>query len=285
MTGEAELYDSYIELKGWGRGAEDDYAEFEAWMTPWVRSGAQVLELGFGNGQFLRWARQRAASVHGVEIIPPLVNAARSQGFTAESSTEPLSGPYDVIAAFDVFEHLGVDQLSQMMRECSRLLAPEGAIIAKFPNGASPFSSYYQASDATHLKPLAPRALGQIAFPAGLEVVKAFNPRVVYPGIKNRLKSLVAFTVRDVVERMINFAYFGRRFPMDPNVVVILRKIVRRSGSDDMPRACGEIARTITHDRAVKDLNDLADEYEPQAAMAHTRANPEAGNKDNIKPL
>jgi hypothetical protein len=222
MAGEVELYSSYIDLKGWNKEPRDDFTELNSWLKPLVNSTSRILEIGFGDGQALRWARGHGCEVTGVEIIPELVSRAKQQGFDAFSSLDDVKGKFDTLLAMDVFEHLTVHELSEMLHKCRGLLRVSGLLVARFPNGASPFCAYYQSGDATHLKPLSPRALDQIARPAGFELVTAFNPRSIRPGFSEAMKDRTKFFIRDVIERLYGKIYYGRSFPLDPNVVVVL---------------------------------------------------------------
>ena len=79
-------YEHYREWKQWGEARP---------LLPWQRayfSGElnrarmerfeEVLEVGFGNGEFLQWAQEQGARVTGIEIIPELVEAAQAFGAT-----------------------------------------------------------------------------------------------------------------------------------------------------------------------------------------------------------
>lgn len=221
---DVDLYSSYVELKGWSEDDKDGYTEYDSWFAPLLAPGAKLLDIGFGDGTLLRWARRSGCDAAGVEIIPELLQRAASQGFAVHKRTQEIDETFDVVCAMDVFEHLTVNDLAAMLEECRRLLKPGGILVAKFPNGASPFSGYYQASDATHLKALAPRALAQIAVRAGLKVAKVFNPRSWPPSrLPGRVKRALKYKMRNLVERLYCALYFGTRFPIDPNVVVVLR--------------------------------------------------------------
>ena len=113
-----------------------------------------ILEIGFGNGSFLTYAHDRGWCVEGIEIIESLVLKAREQGFCAFTPAKILSlksQNYDLITAFDVFEHLLENDLDLLFSDINRLLCTGGCLVARFPNGDYPFGLEEQNGGFTHL--------------------------------------------------------------------------------------------------------------------------------------
>jgi 2-polyprenyl-3-methyl-5-hydroxy-6-metoxy-1,4-benzoquinol methylase len=118
-----------------------------------LQSQLSVLEIGFGSGQFMGFCRSRNWSVTGIEANPRLVEAAAKHGFEAfdvEAVSSMSRESYDLIAAFDVFEHLSDQSLSDLLKQLHGLLRRGGKMIARFPNGDSPISLPLQNGDASH---------------------------------------------------------------------------------------------------------------------------------------
>ena len=74
-------------------------------------AGKDVLEIGFGNGGFLRWARDAGATLFGTEVLQSAIDRAQAEGVTIlpldlSQSLPAHAGRFSVIAAFDVMEHL-----------------------------------------------------------------------------------------------------------------------------------------------------------------------------------
>lgn len=225
-----EWYRSYTTFKSW-TGAEttpDSTFAIElkrAGITP----PARVLELGFGRGEFLAWATEQGFTVTGVEVIEELVERARSRGFRVFEG--PIQGvsqlsheQFDLVAAFDVFEHLSCGELLDLLRFLSRVLTPSGKILARFPNAGSPFGMIYQNGDITHVTPLSVATISQIAIAAGMEVVWVDNAaRSLESGRRHWIVKRMAYFARDAIECIIGQVYFRMRLPLDPNLTVLLR--------------------------------------------------------------
>jgi len=137
------------------------------------KAALRVLELGFGNGSFLAWARQRGHSVVGVETSAPLVARAQAAGFAAHGSVDDVGADthFDLVAAFDVLEHVPADHTLALLKRLAQHLAPGGRMVLRFPNAESPFGQWYQHGDITHVNALGLSRLRQLAPASGLQVL------------------------------------------------------------------------------------------------------------------
>jgi SAM-dependent methyltransferase len=189
----------------------------------------RVLEIGFGNGGFLRYARDRGWDVTGTEAIEALVARARAAGFDAHAAdgleSLPIAG-FDLIVAFDVLEHIPQQQGPAFLRALGRLLAPGGAILLRFPNADSPFGRPYQHGDVTHCTSVGEIKLRYFARAAGL-VVSAFRGEVrrsIGRGWRSRLARLGIRLLERTVEPCIMYALFpNSSFSVfSPNSVAVL---------------------------------------------------------------
>jgi 2-polyprenyl-3-methyl-5-hydroxy-6-metoxy-1,4-benzoquinol methylase len=232
------LYRNYASWKTWegatveraDAGQYDDIFAIEC-RRAGLPANASVLELGFGNGEFLDWCRMARHRVCGVELIPELVERARAKGHETvlcDGSPPRLAGEqmFDLIAAFDVFEHLTVDELRTWLGWMGAHLRPEGRIVARFPNGGSPFGRLYQSGDLTHRLTLSATSVDQLARLAGLRLVAAHNAARPLGGGRSKIAKRLAYAVRDVVEIAVGYVYFSRRVPLDPSMTVVLARIV-----------------------------------------------------------
>jgi 2-polyprenyl-3-methyl-5-hydroxy-6-metoxy-1,4-benzoquinol methylase len=229
-----ELYSSYVGFKSW-EISHDESSDLEysgeAYEIEILRSGvvppARILEIGFGTGRFLDWATRRGYSVTGVEIIEELVERARVAGHnvfqgTVQSAINPDNHQFDLIVAFDVFEHLTVEQLISLFKFSHSILSDKGKILARFPNGGSPFGSLWQNSDLTHITTLSAERIRQIALMAGMRVLSVKNAARPLGGRRSSTLKYGAYKLRDIIEWTVGHLYFGYRVPLDPNLTVLI---------------------------------------------------------------
>ncbi|MCH8475204.1 MAG: class I SAM-dependent methyltransferase [Opitutales bacterium] len=234
-------YDSYTKWKGWdtselsNSNKERINASYHAILKKAkVPQAARILELGFGNGYFLEWARDHGYHSSGLEIIEELVTKAAANGHEVycdrlleTNRFEPNS--FDAIVAFDVFEHMSVDELRESLKKIDALLVVGGCVIARVPNAGSPFGQLLQNGDMTHLRAFTTTSMPQLLFDTALNQEWAGNSVRVLAGCRQKWKRYIAYILRDFLEWTLGFIYFGRRVAMDPTITLILRKSSQNS--------------------------------------------------------
>ncbi len=230
-----QSYKNYVQWKKWDEQQDNTrlldrlHESFGTLLNiAQVTSGSSLLEIGFGNCYFMDWAREQGYSVEGVEILSYLVEAAQSKGHQAwegrvEECEEKLKGEYDAIIALDVFEHLSLESIHSTLEVCGRLLRPGGVMILRVPNGGSPFGLMYQNGDYTHITAFTLSKMQQVCIESPFQVVLESNPPRALAGAKVKFLLLMAFAFRNLVEWVIGKVYFGRRKPMDPSIVFLLK--------------------------------------------------------------
>ena len=192
----------------------------------------RVLELGFGNGAFATWASVAGAHYLGTEAIPELVTAARHAGIEAYPSTIDLAdivaaGTLDLVVAFDVFEHLPLQQLEELLVQLSTLLVPGGLVFARVPSGDSPFARAVQHGDLTHRLVLGSSAVRQLALSVGFEVASIRRPAfpVLGLGLKTCIRRSMVALAQRLCHRFIALALMGGGAPvLTPTMVFVLRR-------------------------------------------------------------
>ena len=197
--------------------------------------GAQVLELGFGNGSFAGWARAQGADYQGVEVIPELLAAAGARGFHVMPAQELDAGAVpanslDLVAAFDVFEHLPIATLQLLLQRLAVTLKPGGRVLARMPSGDSPFSRGIQHGDLTHCTVLGSSAVRQLAPRVGLSVEQVRAPFQAWQGdgALRTLKRAAVAGLRALAYPVIAEVFMGGGRPvLTPNMLIVLRKSER----------------------------------------------------------
>lgn len=182
-------YQDYSKWKGWltevpfGELSTLQSKEFELQLKklgiPY--KGINALEIGYGNGSFITFMLNNGSSVEGIEIQEPLLAAAKAKGIQVKSSINDVTcGPYDLIVAFDVLEHLTIEELKSLFFKCRHLLKEKGAMLFRFPNADSFAGMGSQNGDFTHITAIGQTKLQQLVEPFGLKI-KIFEGKSVYP--------------------------------------------------------------------------------------------------------
>jgi SAM-dependent methyltransferase len=229
-------YEGYETWKGWTETFAVD-AEEAAYFAGETREleieAADVLEIGFGSGRFLAWARQRGARIVGTEINATLLEAARSFGVELlpadfERVAHEHAGRFATIAAFDVFEHFSLAEIVARIAAAETMLKRGGHLIMRFPNAQSPFGLAPQYGDVTHKTALSRSIIEQLVRGTALAVVR-YSPcfRVRTGPLGKRIVRSGRSVLRDLVSRCLN-ALYAQNIPWDPVVVIVLRKNVER---------------------------------------------------------
>lgn len=98
----------------------------------------KLLEIGFGNGSFIKLAHDRGWEVAGAELSAPLAEHARRQLGLPNielGKIEEIGYPdnfFDVVAGFNFLEH--VPDPRATLREIRRILRPNGIVALMCPN-------------------------------------------------------------------------------------------------------------------------------------------------------
>jgi SAM-dependent methyltransferase len=126
------------------------------WLPP-VDSKPRILDLGCGPGDLLAAFRHAGyTALSGVDISAEQVAIARNsfpgvvQGDLFDYLRQPDIGPFDLITAFDLLEHLTRDEAIEFLRLVHGKLRSGGTLILQLPNGDSPFAGSVYWSDLTH---------------------------------------------------------------------------------------------------------------------------------------
>ncbi|MGH8146540.1 MAG: class I SAM-dependent methyltransferase [Rhodanobacteraceae bacterium] len=229
----ADGYQGYTEWKHWQgtfQASQRDARYFDAEFRDLLLAGQRVLEIGFGEGRFMDWAKTQGATVEGLEINPEMLAAADRHGHVAHNlqldSLVATGARYDLIVAFDVLEHWNTDELIANFRAIATLLHSGGRFLARFPNGHSPFGRVYQHGDFSHRSVLSCYKIGYLAMLSGLEVIRISDAARVSskPGTLRALRHRWLGWQRKRIERRIARLYGTPRLPLGPNLVAVLRK-------------------------------------------------------------
>ena len=139
----AKSYDSsYLKWKSWdekyqfGDLSPKQYAYYKAEIKRSCASlpkSSKVLEVGFGSGSFLSYAKRKKWDVCGTEVNKHLVETGIRSGFDVilSDNLKPFGDDtFTLVVAFDVLEHIHKDDLIQFFAEIKRVLKSGGVFIA-----------------------------------------------------------------------------------------------------------------------------------------------------------
>ncbi len=122
------------------------------------RSSLKMLDIGCGQGHYLRDAIEEGINAYGIDISTYALENALAEvkdRITFGSLTEiPFADEeFDVMTAFDVIEHIHPKDTSNMIEEIRRVLKPGGIIIITTPG--SNFGGW--VFDLTHINVRPPK--------------------------------------------------------------------------------------------------------------------------------
>ncbi len=160
-------------------------------------TGARLLEVGCAYGLFLDAARRRGFDVTGVELSTSAATHARDvvglDVHTAQLADAPLTGPFDVICAWDTLEH--VPDPVAFWAAVRPLLADDGVVLFSTPY----FSSlparmlrtrWWTLKPTEHIWHFTPRTHRTVAEQSGMRVTRTVRSPLARANFA-RLDSLV----------------------------------------------------------------------------------------------
>jgi 2-polyprenyl-3-methyl-5-hydroxy-6-metoxy-1,4-benzoquinol methylase len=139
---------------------------------------ARILDLGCGGGEFLLFLEGQGYSrLEGVDVSPEQVELARRRGLKSVQVADALDyletnrGPYDLVNAQHVLEHLTRPELLRLLDAVVAALQPGGRLFAVVPNAKGLFSARIRYADLTHELSFTPESLRQVCATVGLRPV------------------------------------------------------------------------------------------------------------------
>lgn len=152
---------------------------------PGPAPGARLLDVGCGDGGFLRVARAMGYEAQGLEFDPAAAAPARARGFTVHEGTvdaAPLApGSFDQVTLNHVIEHL--HEPAAVLARLRAALKPGGRIWLQTPNVASRGAQRYGADwrglePPRHLVLFGERSLHLALERAGFERAELLPPQL-----------------------------------------------------------------------------------------------------------
>lgn len=219
-----ELYsDRYNDWKNWnrdnfGQSSRFDRRYFVAELRRAGRHfdrGARVLEIGFGNGAFLSFARDSGWDICGTEVNDDLIDIATDHEFPVFKDDELGifdENSFDLVVAFDVLEHIEPDRILGVFRNIRRVLKENGVFLARFPNGDSPFGMIYQNGDLTHRQSIGSEKAKYLANASGMETIFVGGSAYPVRGVnaKHLFHSMIVKSIKGAINYFISKIFYQR---------------------------------------------------------------------------
>ena len=145
-------------------------------FLPFLPNG-KLLEIGCGSGELLENVRAAGWEAQGIDVDPRAVEHARMKGLPVTlASGETAQFPdnyFDAVVMSHVIEH--VHDPTGLLRECWRILKPNGRISYITPNGRSLLrnmlgSSWFALEPPRHLHIFTPQAIRHLMVESGFEL-------------------------------------------------------------------------------------------------------------------
>ena len=198
----------YEDWKNWknedfGKITPEDNAYFSKIRRKFkLHDNLTVLEIGFGNGNFLNYCKNNNWDVYGVEIIQELLDRATNAGFSVCDNIDNISNKtFDLVVCFDVLEHIEQEEVTDFLKRIKNILNRNGSLIIRTPNGASPLGLTNQHGDTTHVNIVTATKMEYWSNSAGLEL--KYQNGDIYPIYNGKLFKIPSRVVKRLLQILI----------------------------------------------------------------------------------
>jgi SAM-dependent methyltransferase len=184
------------DAKRWGRYVAKNRRRWRG-RLPEDR-GAPILEIGCGDGQFVRFLRQMGyRNAEGFDVDATRIEEARRRAvegvFRADLRTffdGERECTYERVFALNVVEHLRKDEALRLMEDVFRVLRPGGEFWLRVPNGAGIFGGYTRYIEFTHEAAYTTNSLTEVLRFAGFRDLRFYPWGPIPHGVRSALRFL-----------------------------------------------------------------------------------------------
>ena len=225
-------------------------------VAPHLRRTAPVFDLGCGRGEWLELLSEYGWQATGIDLNAGMAKVATDIGLSVkiEDAVEFLRIQPDasiaVISAFHLVEHVSIDYLIDLLRECHRVLAETGLLILETPNPENlTVGTWSFYMDPTHNKPLPPLLLEFLVESAGFKDVAIVRLNGIDPadedGALERIAKILFMSAMD-------YSIVAQKLALEPSInesnVGSFARAVSQNNPADGPRVA-EILRATDRQR------------------------------------
>ncbi|MFC1904357.1 class I SAM-dependent methyltransferase [Chloroflexota bacterium] len=147
----------------------------------------KVLDVGCGQGVILSRLKSEGRELYGFDIAPAAVRLAKTMNtdrnfFAADAQNMPLkSNTFDCIVCTELIEHIEGDRA---VRECYRVLKPNGVALFTAPNKSGAGNGY----QAAHVHSFTFKSFASFLEQAGFEVICGYKLGLYIPILSHLLE-------------------------------------------------------------------------------------------------
>jgi 2-polyprenyl-3-methyl-5-hydroxy-6-metoxy-1,4-benzoquinol methylase len=137
------------------------------------RHCGEVLDLGCGQGELVRFLRDDGFSAFGIDVSPEQVSLAHAAGLATvrlgdyREELRDKAGRLAAVTACDFLEHLTKTEVLEAFDCVAGSLRPGGIFVARVPNAVSPLGGHIRHGDFTHESWFSAQSVRQLAAAAG----------------------------------------------------------------------------------------------------------------------
>ena len=194
-----------------------------------LKKHSKILEIGFGNGSFMGYARKNNYNCEGVESNENLVDLALQNNFEAYKTIGDINNKkkYDLMILLDVIEHVAENKIEGFFEDLSFYLEDNGSIFLRFPNGSSPLGLANQYGDVTHCSVITLPKLNYWCSKSKLKVTYSRGDVMPFIFKHNYLKMpsrIVKLLLHKLTEKYLRLISTQSKGVLSSNLQVIIKK-------------------------------------------------------------
>jgi len=139
--------DQYVFAPDHYQGPPPKFNDYELYLQevePFLRPDASILDIGCGDGTFLRAVKDRVGKVQGLEITQAQQERLRRAGIPVWD--KPLQEcrpeePFDIVIMHALLEHIPL--IGNFLEDLKRFIRPGSMMFIAVPHGLDPIASFY----------------------------------------------------------------------------------------------------------------------------------------------
>ncbi len=182
---------AYYEFERQNRGPEEAIRRSQADYLDMIALHHPVLDIGCGRGEFLELLRNQKIEARGIDLNSEMVDRCREKGLDVDraSAMDHLqrtpAGSIGAITAFQVIEHLSMQEADEFLSLAFNALKPGGILVLETINTSSVYALLqFYFRDPTHQMPRHPETYRFLMETHGFHDVKVTyrsTPTEVWP--------------------------------------------------------------------------------------------------------